>query len=89
MKNLSPQERSRADRNRNKRCAALNSVTESEYHTADDREDVLNVHILPARPINHEAEYAGRDTLIMHTCTAQFSSLASVPVVSRFEREFN
>ena len=27
----------------------------------DDQEEVLNVRILPARPINEEREYAGRE----------------------------
>ncbi|KAF3838678.1 hypothetical protein F7725_010446 [Dissostichus mawsoni] len=32
---------------------------EHEYHMADDHEEVLNVRILPARPIDAEREYAG------------------------------
>lgn len=35
-------------------------VGESEYDVVDDQEDTLDVHILPARPMCDETEYAGR-----------------------------
>lgn len=34
---------------------------EPEYDVVDDQEEIINVHILPARPINDEREYAGRE----------------------------
>lgn len=54
-------ERSRAARNRNKRCSNYNNISESEYDVVDDQEEVLNVRILPARPLNDDREYADRD----------------------------
>lgn len=54
-----PQDRSKTDRNRNQRRINHNNVDESEYDVVDDQEEVLNVRILPARPINDEREYAG------------------------------
>ena len=59
----SPQDRSRIDRNRKQRCGNYNSVAESEYDVVDDQEDVLKVRILPARPLNDEREYAGREEM--------------------------
>ncbi|XP_044062113.1 cytokine-dependent hematopoietic cell linker [Siniperca chuatsi] len=53
-------DRSRIDRNRNQTCGNYNSVMEPEYDVVDDQEEVLNVRILPARPINEEREYADR-----------------------------
>lgn len=55
----STQDRSRIERSRNLRCGNYNSVAESEYDVVDDQEEVLNVRILPARPIHAEREYAG------------------------------
>ncbi|XP_070769610.1 cytokine-dependent hematopoietic cell linker-like [Enoplosus armatus] len=54
-------DRGRTDRTRNKRCANYNNVVEPEYDVVDDQEEVLNVRILPARPLNDEREYADRD----------------------------
>lgn len=34
---------------------------EPEYDVVDDQEETINVHILPARPIYDEREYAGRE----------------------------
>lgn len=56
----SPQDRSRVSRSRNLRCGNYNnSLTESDYDVVDDQKEVLNVCILPARPIHGEQEYAG------------------------------
>lgn len=84
IQNLSPQDRSKTDRNRNQRCGNHNSVAEPEYDVVDDQEEVLNVRILPARPINDETEYAGTDTFFIRVHTAHFmliSSLISIPVL--------
>nr|XP_046261737.1 cytokine-dependent hematopoietic cell linker isoform X2 [Scatophagus argus] len=54
-------DRRRTDWNRNQRCDDNNSVTESEYDVVDDQEELLNVHILPARPLYDERDYADRD----------------------------
>ncbi|KAM8732738.1 uncharacterized protein clnk isoform 1-T1 [Acanthopagrus schlegelii] len=52
-------DRSRIDRSRNLRCGNYNnSLIESDYDVVDDQ--VLNVRILPARPIHAEQEYADR-----------------------------
>ncbi|KAK1904351.1 Cytokine-dependent hematopoietic cell linker [Dissostichus eleginoides] len=55
-------DRNRKGKNRNQRSKIKdgysNSVLEHEYHMADDHEEVLNVRILPARPIDAEREYA-------------------------------
>ncbi|XP_041800388.1 cytokine-dependent hematopoietic cell linker isoform X2 [Chelmon rostratus] len=53
--------RSRTDRNRNQRCGDYSNAVEPEYDVVDDHKEVLNIHILPARPINDETEYADRD----------------------------
>ncbi len=58
---LSTQERIRAERNRNQRCGYYSNPAESEYDVVDDQEEVLNVRILPAQPINEEREYAGKE----------------------------
>lgn len=55
------QDRNTAGRNRNQRCGNYNSVMESDYDVVNDQEEVLNVCILPARPLNEEREYAGRE----------------------------
>ncbi|KAI3351554.1 hypothetical protein L3Q82_020396, partial [Scortum barcoo] len=55
---LSPQDHSRTDRHRNQRCNYV-GTSEPEYDVVDDQEEVLNVRILPARPINDDTEYAG------------------------------
>lgn len=55
------QDRSRADKSKNRRCGYYISTEEPEYDVVDDHEDVLNVCIFPARPINEEREYAGRE----------------------------
>ncbi|KAM9357364.1 uncharacterized protein clnk [Symphorus nematophorus] len=49
-------DRNRVDRSRNQRCGKYMSVTESEYDVVDDQEEVLNVRILPARPLCDERE---------------------------------
>lgn len=54
-------DRSRADRSRTQRIGNYNNVVEPEYDVVDDQEEVHNVHIFPARPINDEREYADRD----------------------------
>ncbi|KAK2848650.1 hypothetical protein Q5P01_008484 [Channa striata] len=54
-------DRRRTDRMRHQRCGNNSNVVEPEYDVVDDQEEVLNVHILPARPINDEREYADRD----------------------------
>ncbi|XP_023253928.1 cytokine-dependent hematopoietic cell linker [Seriola lalandi dorsalis] len=69
-------DRDRTDRNRNQRCGNYNSTAEPEYDVVDDQEEVLNVRILPARPIHEEREYADRD--LPRSLSAQsLSSLAS------------
>ncbi|XP_071313202.1 cytokine-dependent hematopoietic cell linker isoform X1 [Trachinotus anak] len=69
-------DRDRADRHRNKRCGNYNNVAESEYDVVDDQEEMFNVRILPARPINEEREYADRD--LPRSLSAQsLSSLAT------------
>ncbi|XP_042349782.1 cytokine-dependent hematopoietic cell linker isoform X2 [Plectropomus leopardus] len=68
--------RNRTGRNRNQRCGNHNNVAESEYDVVDDQEEVLNVHILPARPINDEREYADRD-LPRSSSAQSLSSLAT------------
>ncbi|XP_034545877.1 cytokine-dependent hematopoietic cell linker [Notolabrus celidotus] len=68
---------SRRDRNRNQTCGNYNSaVEESEYDVVDDQEEVLNVRILPARPIHGEREYADRD-LPRSSSAQSLSSLSS------------
>ncbi|XP_026212837.1 cytokine-dependent hematopoietic cell linker [Anabas testudineus] len=65
----------RTDRNRTQRCGNDSSAVESEYDIVDDQEEMTNVQILPARPINDEAEYADRD--LPRSSSAQ--SLSSLP----------
>ncbi|XP_071387895.1 cytokine-dependent hematopoietic cell linker-like isoform X1 [Centroberyx affinis] len=55
-------ERSKKGQKNKQRCGYLNNVEEPEYHVVDDdQEDVLNVHIQPARPLHADREYADRD----------------------------
>ncbi|GAA6223089.1 cytokine-dependent hematopoietic cell linker-like isoform X2 [Lates japonicus] len=69
-------DRGRAGRIRDQRCGNYNSIVEPEYDVVDDQEEVLNVRILPARPINEEREYADRD--LPRSLSAQsLSSLAT------------
>ncbi|KAG7224811.1 hypothetical protein INR49_013524 [Caranx melampygus] len=51
-------DRARIDRSRNQTCGNYNNTAEPEYDVVDDQEEILNVRILPARPINEEREYA-------------------------------
>lgn len=60
---LIPQDRSRADRKLNQKHRNTSSTAESEYDVVDDHEEMLNVHILPSRPIYDEKEYAGREAV--------------------------
>lgn len=69
-------DRSRIERSRNLRCGNYNSVAESEYDVVDDQEEVLNVRILPARPIHAEREYADRG-LPRSSSAQSLSSLSS------------
>lgn len=55
------QDRTRIDRSRNQRYGNYINDEEPEYDVVDDQEEMLNVRILPARPINEEREYAGRE----------------------------
>ncbi|XP_029964476.1 cytokine-dependent hematopoietic cell linker isoform X2 [Salarias fasciatus] len=53
----------------------------SDYDVVDDQEEALGVHILPAKPINHEGEYADRDPLQspqLHVPPAVRSTLTDV-----------
>ncbi|XP_040904881.1 cytokine-dependent hematopoietic cell linker [Toxotes jaculatrix] len=69
-------DRGRTDRNRNQRRGNYNNPVEHEYDVVDDQEEMLNVHIFPARPINEEREYADRD--LPRSLSAQsLSSLAT------------
>ncbi|KAM3866992.1 uncharacterized protein clnk [Diretmus argenteus] len=52
------QERSKKSK---KRRGRYNNVEEPEYHVVEDQEEVLNVHIQPARPLYADREYADRD----------------------------
>uniref|UniRef100_UPI003AB0D6D1 uncharacterized protein n=1 Tax=Centroberyx gerrardi TaxID=166262 RepID=UPI003AB0D6D1 len=55
-------ERSKKGQKNKQRCGYHNNVEEPEYHVVDDdQEDVLNVHIQPARPLHADQEYADRD----------------------------
>lgn len=55
---------------------------ESEYDIVDDQEEVLNVRILPARPMHEEMEYAGRGR---ENITHTRDSLAHIVCIS-FQR---
>ncbi|XP_074530596.1 uncharacterized protein clnk isoform X2 [Halichoeres trimaculatus] len=66
---------SRRDRHRNFTCVN-NSVLEPEYDVVDDQEEMLNVHIFPARPLYEEREYADRD-LPRSSSAQSLSSLSS------------
>lgn len=55
------QDRFREDRNRAQTCGDIDSKMEPEYDVVDDHEEVHNVRIFPARPINDEREYAGKN----------------------------
>ncbi|XP_028272820.1 cytokine-dependent hematopoietic cell linker [Parambassis ranga] len=63
-----------ADWNRTQRCGNYNNIAEPEYDVVDDQEEMFRVHILPARPIHDEKEYADRD--LPRSSSAQ--SLSSV-----------
>ncbi|KAF0039950.1 hypothetical protein F2P81_008185 [Scophthalmus maximus] len=66
----------RTDVNRNQRCGNHGGVMESEYDIVDDQEEVLNVRILPARPMHEEMEYAGHKIKIwVSKVTSQISSV--------------
>lgn len=78
-------DRSKTDRNRNQRRINHNNVDESEYDVVDDQEEVLNVRILPARPINDEREYADRD--LPRSSSAQSLSSMSAGNSSILPRE--
>ncbi|XP_035505865.2 cytokine-dependent hematopoietic cell linker isoform X1 [Scophthalmus maximus] len=65
----------RTDVNRNQRCGNHGGVMESEYDIVDDQEEVLNVRILPARPMHEEMEYADR-------VLPRSSSAQSLPSIS-------
>ncbi|XP_068182512.1 cytokine-dependent hematopoietic cell linker-like [Antennarius striatus] len=54
-----PHDCSRTDRKRNRRCGSYNSVVQPKYDVVE--EDVPEVAILPAKPINDETDYADRD----------------------------
>ncbi|XP_023183993.1 cytokine-dependent hematopoietic cell linker isoform X3 [Xiphophorus maculatus] len=54
-------DRFREDRNRAQTCGDIDGKMEPEYDVVDDHEEVHNVRIFPARPINDEREYADRD----------------------------
>ncbi|KAM7389157.1 hypothetical protein PAMP_023150 [Pampus punctatissimus] len=54
-------DRSTTDRNRKQRCGHYNSTPEPQYDVVDNQQNMLNVRIFPARPINEEKEYADRD----------------------------
>ncbi|XP_075868341.1 cytokine-dependent hematopoietic cell linker isoform X2 [Nelusetta ayraudi] len=50
-------------RNQDLKWANHSDVSESEYDVVDDQEELLDVHILPARPMYDDTEYADRDIL--------------------------
>lgn len=58
------QDRRWAVRNQDLKWGNHSDVSESEYDVVDDQEDMLDVHILPARPMYDETEYAGRQICI-------------------------
>ncbi|XP_061582174.1 cytokine-dependent hematopoietic cell linker [Cololabis saira] len=51
----------RVQRNRSQTCPCCDKETEHEYDVVADHQQLINVHILPARPINDDQEYADRD----------------------------
>ncbi|RVE67509.1 hypothetical protein OJAV_G00103710 [Oryzias javanicus] len=55
---------------------ASTDVDEPEYDVVDNHEVTLNVHILPARPINEERLYADRD-LPRSASSQNFSSIST------------
>lgn len=54
------QDRRWVTRNQDLKWANHSDVSESEYDVVDDQEELLDVHILPARPMYDDTEYAGR-----------------------------
>lgn len=54
------QDRRWVARNQDLKWGNHSDVSESEYDVVDDQEDMLDVRILPARPMYDETEYAGR-----------------------------
>ncbi|KAM6923423.1 uncharacterized protein clnk [Xenentodon cancila] len=77
----------RVHRNRNQTCPCCNKETEHEYDVVADQQEVINVHILPARPIDDEQEYAGvRHRLYLlprNWPTAYLNWLSKVPTVEK------
>lgn len=76
-------DRSRTHRNRNERCGNYSSASEPEYDVVDDHEEVLNVRILPARPIDDEREYADRDLPRSAAAALSHSSLSTGNILPR------
>lgn len=60
------QDRRWAARNQDLKWANHSDSSESEYDVVDDQEEMLDVRILPARPMYYETEYAGRPFTIFH-----------------------
>lgn len=54
------QDRRWVARNQDVKCGNHSDVSESEYDVVDDQEEMLDVRILPARPMYDDTEYAGR-----------------------------
>ncbi|KAM7417293.1 hypothetical protein PAMA_017112 [Pampus argenteus] len=67
---------STTNRNRKQRSGHYNSTLEPQYDVVDNQQDVVNVHILPARPIHEDKEYADRD-LPRSASTQSLSSLTT------------
>ncbi|PWA18573.1 hypothetical protein CCH79_00005739, partial [Gambusia affinis] len=58
MESYGAPDRIKEDRNKAQICGDTDGKMESEYDVVDDQEEVHNVRIFPARPINDEREYA-------------------------------
>lgn len=54
------QDRRWMGRNQHRKWGNHSDVTEPEYDVVEDQEEVLDVRILPARPMHDETEYAGK-----------------------------
>ncbi|KAF7657718.1 hypothetical protein LDENG_00023150 [Lucifuga dentata] len=72
-------DRSSKDKKRKQRRSNHSSIEEPEYDVVDGQEDVLNVHIHPARPMNTDREYADRDLPRSSYCSGNCSILPKCP----------
>lgn len=67
------QDRRWVARNQDLKWGNHSDVSESEYDVVDDQEEMLDIRILPARPMYNETEYAGRPfTIFTHYATDIF-----------------